>query len=117
MCDYDELFAQFKPNPFASDFECTQNDVKGGIFITENILYGWYVSQIFTHELLASEPNCFHFVSRFLSSVRETDWSLEMAELIVSTDWKCSKCECTFNATGIQKLQHANGKVRKRRKN
>lgn len=37
--NYDELLAQFKPNPFADDYECTPNDVKGGINITENILY------------------------------------------------------------------------------
>lgn len=41
--DYDELLTQFKPNPFADDFECIPNDVKGGIYITENILYSAYV--------------------------------------------------------------------------
>lgn len=29
-----------------------------------------------------------------------------MAELIVTTEWTCSKCNGTFNLTGIQKLQH-----------
>lgn len=76
---YDEIFGQFQPNPFAEDFECTPNDVKGGIYITENILYG---------------------------SICETDWSLEMAELIVSTKWICPKCDGAFNLTGVQKLQH-----------
>lgn len=42
MCDADELLGQFVPNPFANDFECTRNDMKGGIYITENILYGRY---------------------------------------------------------------------------
>lgn len=76
---YDELLAQFQPNPFASEFECTPNDVKGGIHITENILYG---------------------------SVCETDWSIEIAQLIATTEWTCPKCTGTFSITGIQKLQH-----------
>lgn len=80
--DYGELVEQFKPNPFAEDFECIPNDVKGGIYITENIVY---------------------------ASVRETDWSVEIAEIMVTTEWKCIKCENTFNLTGIQKLQHING--------
>lgn len=37
----DELLNQFKPNPFADDFECSVNDAKGGIYITENILFAW----------------------------------------------------------------------------
>lgn len=41
--------------------------------------------------------------------MRETDWSLEIAELIVSNEWKCTNCDLTFNLTGIQKLQHTNG--------
>lgn len=43
------------------------------------------------------------------SSVRETDWSLEIAGIIVATEWKCSNCDGTFNLTGVQKLQHTNG--------
>lgn len=39
MENYDELLSQFNPNPFADEFECTPNDVKGGIYITENILF------------------------------------------------------------------------------
>lgn len=43
-------------------------------------------------------------------SVRETDWSLEIADIIVMTAWKCPNCEIDFNLTGIQKLQHMSGK-------
>lgn len=39
MEDYSELLSQFKPNPFSDEFECAPNDVKGGVYITENILY------------------------------------------------------------------------------
>jgi ATP-dependent RNA helicase DHX34 len=29
------------PNPFADDFQCLANSSKGGVYITENIIYGW----------------------------------------------------------------------------
>lgn len=29
------------PNPFSESFTCILNDVKGGVFVTENISYGW----------------------------------------------------------------------------
>lgn len=53
-------------------------------------------------------------------SVRETDWSLEIADVTVTTAWKCPNCENEFrNLTGIQKLQHMNGRISfsKKRKN
>lgn len=37
----EDLLAQFKPNPFDSQFECVRNENKGGIYITDNILYSW----------------------------------------------------------------------------
>lgn len=40
------------------------------------------------------------------------DWSLELADLIVTTEWECSKCHGIFCLTGIQKLQHIGGKQR-----
>lgn len=42
--------------------------------------------------------------------IRESDWSLEIAEMIVSTEWTCPNCNMTFNLTCVQKLQHMNGK-------
>lgn len=42
--------------------------------------------------------------------VRESDWSLDIAEMIVSTEWTCPNCNMTFNLTCVQKLQHMNGK-------
>lgn len=36
-----ELVSQFNPNPFADNFTIFPCSKKGGIFITENILYGW----------------------------------------------------------------------------
>lgn len=51
----------------------------------------------------------FNFFNR-TNSVRETDWSVEIAELIVSNEWKCPNCDTVFYVTGIQKLQHSIGK-------
>lgn len=30
-----------EPNPFSDSFTCVINDVKGGVFVTPNITYGW----------------------------------------------------------------------------
>ena len=43
-------------------------------------------------------------------SINETEWSMQMMDDIVSNDWECSNCGCTYNLTGIQKLQHKMGK-------
>lgn len=37
--DYEPLMLQ--PNPFSESFTCVLNDVKGGVFVNENITYGW----------------------------------------------------------------------------
>lgn len=39
----DEEYAPLllNPNPFSEHFTCVLNDVKGGVFVTENISYGW----------------------------------------------------------------------------
>ncbi|XP_062554172.1 probable ATP-dependent RNA helicase DHX34 [Armigeres subalbatus] len=67
------------PNPFAEEFVPIANDTKGGLHITENIIYG---------------------------CINETDWSLQMLDDIESNDWECNNCSCTYNLTGMQKLQH-----------
>lgn len=36
-----DLLTQFDSNPFADDFNCVPCMKKGGIYITENILYAW----------------------------------------------------------------------------
>lgn len=48
--------------------------------------------------------------SSFLFSVMETDWSIDMANVIATNEWSCSKCQNTFYLNNIQKLQHINGK-------
>ncbi|CRK97635.1 CLUMA_CG011020, isoform A [Clunio marinus] len=75
--DYEMLVLD--PNPFSTHFNCILNDVKGGMFVTENITYG---------------------------CIDETDWSMQMAEEIFNTDFECPGCDEVFNFTCIQKLQH-----------
>ncbi|XP_058822915.1 probable ATP-dependent RNA helicase DHX34 [Topomyia yanbarensis] len=70
---------ELDPNPFAQDFVPITNETKGGMHITENILY---------------------------ACVNETDWSMQMYEEIITNDWECANCSCTYNMTGFQKLQH-----------
>uniref|UniRef100_A0A182U3Q7 RNA helicase n=1 Tax=Anopheles melas TaxID=34690 RepID=A0A182U3Q7_9DIPT len=67
------------PNPFAEDFQPLRNETKGGVYLTENITYGCVV---------------------------ETDWSMQMQDLILEQDWECGHCRGTYRLTGLQKLQH-----------
>lgn len=45
------------------------------------------------------------------SSVTESNWSIEMANEIVSNVWECEQCKNSFNITGMQRLQHIMGKT------
>lgn len=45
-------------------------------------------------------------------SVAETEWSIQLADVIVTTEWICEHCEGVFNINGIQRLQHKKGKYR-----
>ncbi|KAL7030559.1 hypothetical protein ACKWTF_006707 [Chironomus riparius] len=67
------------PNPFSDSFSCIFNEVKGGVYVTENITYG---------------------------CIEETDWSIQMEEEIFSTEFQCPGCDLIYNFTAIQKLQH-----------
>uniref|UniRef100_A0A8D8IRH3 Probable ATP-dependent RNA helicase DHX34 n=1 Tax=Culex pipiens TaxID=7175 RepID=A0A8D8IRH3_CULPI len=76
---FGEETIEVDPNPFAEGFVAVANETKGGVHITENIVYG---------------------------CITETEWSLAMYDEIVSTDWECPNCNCSYNITGLQKLQH-----------
>lgn len=79
--DYLELLS---PNPFAEDFHCVPNTSKGGFYITENITYGCVI---------------------------ETDWSIKMADDIMSNLWECQNCGNSYYLSGVQKLQHLKGEL------
>ncbi|XP_035720217.1 probable ATP-dependent RNA helicase DHX34 [Vespa mandarinia] len=72
-------FVHIDPNPFKVDFKPICNSVKGGIYLTDNIIY-----------------NC----------MKETDWSDKIAVDMCETTWTCQQCnvEAIFNS--IEKLQH-----------
>lgn len=40
-------------------------------------------------------------------SLKETDWSIQMASEIEATPWECLNCNNSFAINGIQKLQHS----------
>lgn len=50
---------------------------------------------------------CFSYA---IFSVQETDWSIQIANMVVTNEWKCPNCECSFFINGIQRLQHRKGK-------
>ncbi|XP_070493229.1 probable ATP-dependent RNA helicase DHX34 [Chironomus tepperi] len=79
ICNEDFDALKLDPNPFSDNFSCIFNEIKGGVFVTENITYG---------------------------CIEETDWSMQMEEEIFSTEFKCPCCDMLFNFTSIQKLQH-----------
>lgn len=76
----DEDPVALEPNPFAETKESYVNGERGGIYVTDNIIYG---------------------------SIQETDWSLNLMDL--RCDWECKKCGLELNLTAIEKLQHQTG--------
>lgn len=44
-------------------------------------------------------------------SVKETDWTIQMANEIVTNVWECEKCKDSFNITGMQRLRHIMGNL------
>lgn len=44
------------------------------------------------------------------SSVRETDWSLEVENIFVENGFTCDTCEGKFHVTILEKMQHIRGK-------
>lgn len=39
----DEVHPNIDPNPFEEGFECRVHEKKGGVYVTDNIVYNWYV--------------------------------------------------------------------------
>lgn len=84
----DDELELFNRNPFADDFHCVPNTSKGGFYITENITYGCVI---------------------------ETDWSIKMADDIMTNLWECQNCSNSYYLSGVQKLQHIKGDMIKYR--
>ncbi|XP_059621067.1 probable ATP-dependent RNA helicase DHX34 [Phlebotomus argentipes] len=68
---------KLEPNPFGESKESYTPGERGGIYLTDNVIYG---------------------------SVQETEWSVNLMDL--RNEWECKNCDVKFDSTGIEKLQH-----------
>ncbi|KAJ0175217.1 hypothetical protein K1T71_009358 [Dendrolimus kikuchii] len=75
----EEPHCAIDPNPFEEGFECHPHEKKGGIYITDNIVF-----------------NC----------VVDTEWSYNSYEETYSVPWTCSSCEISLCLSPIERLQH-----------
>ncbi|CAH2049462.1 unnamed protein product, partial [Iphiclides podalirius] len=75
----DEAHTNIDPNPFEEGFECRAHEKKGGVYITDNIVY-----------------NC----------VVDTDWSYNNYQEIYGVPWSCPNCEMSLCLSPLERLQH-----------
>ncbi|KPJ03134.1 putative ATP-dependent RNA helicase DHX34 [Papilio xuthus] len=75
----DEAHATIDPNPFEEGFECRAHEKKGGVNVTDNVVY-----------------NC----------VVDTDWSYNMYQEIYGIPWTCPDCDISACLSPLERLQH-----------
>ncbi|XP_077299574.1 putative ATP-dependent RNA helicase DHX34 [Arctopsyche grandis] len=75
----DVIYPDVNPNPFDEDFKCTVHDKKGGVWLTDHIVFG---------------------------SLVENDWSDEIYQQISQTPWICNQCDMTMCLPPLEKMQH-----------
>ncbi|CAH2087005.1 unnamed protein product [Euphydryas editha] len=75
----DEVHPTIDPNPFEQGFECRPHEKKGGVYVTDNIVF-----------------NC----------VVDTDWSYKSYEETYSLPWTCPDCELSVCLSPLERLQH-----------
>ncbi|KAJ8718392.1 hypothetical protein PYW08_002629 [Mythimna loreyi] len=75
----DEPHPSVEPNPFDETFVCRPHEKKGGVYVTDNVVY-----------------NC----------VVDTLWSAKNYQEIYSEPWKCTNCELTVCLSPVERLQH-----------
>ncbi|XP_045775996.1 probable ATP-dependent RNA helicase DHX34 isoform X1 [Maniola jurtina] len=75
----DEVRPNIDPNPFEEGFECRAHEKKGGVYVTDNIVY-----------------NC----------VVDTEWSYNTYEETYSLPWTCQNCDLTSCLSPLERLQH-----------
>lgn len=51
-----EVHATVDPNPFEQGFECRPHEKKGGVYVTDNVVYNWYVFKYVKVNALLSIP-------------------------------------------------------------
>ncbi|XP_068154752.1 probable ATP-dependent RNA helicase DHX34 [Drosophila tropicalis] len=75
-------------NPFSTDYSMTPNLEKGGLNVTENVVYG---------------------------CLNEANWSLAMEDYLQTMPWQCNKCEFELdNYDIVEQLKHYTKCKRKR---
>ncbi|XP_053611726.1 probable ATP-dependent RNA helicase DHX34 isoform X2 [Plodia interpunctella] len=75
----DEAHGAVDPNPFDQGFECRPHEKKGGVYVTDNIVY-----------------NC----------VIDTDWSYNSYQENYSLIWTCPDCNIALCLSPLERLQH-----------
>ncbi|XP_041981061.1 probable ATP-dependent RNA helicase DHX34 [Aricia agestis] len=75
----DSVHANIDPNPFDEGFECRPHEKKGGVYVTDNIVY-----------------NC----------VVDTEWSANNYEETYGVVWTCPDCELAACFSPLERLQH-----------
>nr|XP_049702650.1 probable ATP-dependent RNA helicase DHX34 isoform X1 [Helicoverpa armigera] len=75
----DEAHPSVDPNPFDETFVCRPHEKKGGVYVTDNVVY-----------------NC----------VVDTLWSSRTYEETYNIPWTCPNCEITVCLSPVERLQH-----------
>ncbi|XP_046966697.1 probable ATP-dependent RNA helicase DHX34 [Vanessa cardui] len=75
----DEVHPSIDPNPFDQGFECRAHEKKGGVYVTDNIVF-----------------NC----------VVDTDWSYQSYQETYSLPWTCPDCEISLCLSPLERIQH-----------
>ncbi|KAI8125562.1 putative ATP-dependent RNA helicase DHX34 [Lucilia cuprina] len=83
-----DMEEKFKTNPFDNDYKITTNLEKGGINISENVVY-----------------NC----------LKEQQWCLNMDLDLSAHMWTCNYCDCEMEFNVIEKLLHKTNCTKRQR--
>ncbi|KAM3961684.1 LOW QUALITY PROTEIN: putative ATP-dependent RNA helicase DHX34 [Aphomia sociella] len=75
----DEAHPNVDPNPFEEGFDCHPHEKKGGVYVTDNIVY-----------------NC----------VVDTDWSYNVYQETYGVPWSCPDCNIALCLSPLERLQH-----------
>ncbi|CAH1637402.1 unnamed protein product [Spodoptera littoralis] len=78
-CGNDEAHPSIDPNPFDETFVCRPHEKKGGVYVTDNVVY-----------------NC----------VVDSVWSGRNYEEMYNIPWTCPNCELTVCLSPLERIQH-----------
>ncbi|XP_060804525.1 probable ATP-dependent RNA helicase DHX34 [Amyelois transitella] len=75
----DEAHGIIDPNPFEEGFECRPHEKKGGVYVTDNVVF-----------------NC----------VVDSDWSYNSYQENYSLIWTCPECDIALCLSPLERVQH-----------